>query len=202
MTETHPSDASEYYDRRRDLFRRHFEKGLRYDEYVASGQESHQRRWREMLERVQLPAAQRKLVGSLTRKINILVLSGTWCGDCVRQVPILKRIEEASTVVTLRIVDRDENPELRDELRLGGGARVPVAVFLTENFFECARYGDRPLATYRAMARTQLGPACPIGPAPLDESELSGAVTEWVNEFERVQLMMRLAPHLREQHRD
>ncbi len=195
-------DASKYFDRRTDLFRRHFEKGLAYDAYVATGKEQHQARWREADEQLQLSDDQRARLASLDRRVNLLVLSGVWCGDCVRQVPILRRIEEAAPAVTLRILDRDGNPELRDELRLSGAAKVPVAVFLNEDFFEVSRYGDRSLAAYRAMARNQLGPACPIGPAPLDADEVRAGIAEWVDEFERVQLLLRLSPYLRERHGD
>jgi thiol-disulfide isomerase/thioredoxin len=195
-------DATKYFDPRADFFRRHFEKGLDYDAYVATGKEQHQARWREMEPKIALDQEQRTRVAGLDRRVNLLVLSGTWCGDCIRQVPILRRIEEAAPALTLRILDRDESPELRDELRLNGAAKVPVAVFLSEDFFEVSRYGDRSLAAYRAMARSQLGPACPIGPGPLDEDEIRAGIAEWVNEFERVELLLRLSPHLRQRHGD
>jgi len=195
-------DTGKYFDRRADFFRDHFDKGLAYDAYVATGKEQHRARWREMEPKIALDAGQRARLAALDRRVNLLVLSGTWCGDCVRQVPILRRIEEASPAVTLRILDRDANPELRDELRLSGAAKVPVAVFLNEDFFEVSRYGDRSLAAYRAMARNQLGPACPIGPTPLGEDEIRDGIVEWVNEFERIQLLLRLSPYLRERHGD
>ncbi len=196
------TDGPKYLDRRAGLFRRHYEAGLDYAAYVASGEEKHRARWHEMIDRVSLTGEQAERIGALNRPLKLLVVSGTWCGDCVRQVPILRRIEQVSTVTAMRLVDRDADPELRDELRINGAAKVPVAVFLTEEYFELSRYGDRSLSTYRAMARNQLGPACPIGPAPLGEDELAGAIAEWVNEFERVQLIMRLSPHLREKYGD
>ncbi len=195
-------DPTQYYDRRSDFFREHFEKGLPYGAYVATGTEAHQKRWQEMLQQVHLSDSQRDFLRSLTRRVNVLVLSGTWCGDCVRQVPILARIEEACSAVIVRILDRDENPELREELRLAGAAKVPVAVFLSEDFFECSRFGDRTLATYRAMAGTQLGPACPIGPAPRGPDELAGNIATWVGEVVRVHLMLRLSRLLRQRHGD
>ncbi len=200
MTETHPLDTEKYFDPRAGLYRRHFEQGLGYDAYVATARPEHQARWRDALESVRLTVAERARISGLNRPVNLLVLSGTWCGDCFRQVPILRRIEEAAPALRLRILDRDAHPELRDQLRLCGAAKVPVAVYLTEDFFELSRYGDRSLATYRAMARTQLGPACPIAPASGDE--LRSGIADWVDEFERVQLMMRLSPYLRERHDD
>ena len=63
-------------------------------------------------------------------------------------------------------------------------------------------FRDRPLFTYRTMARTQLGPACPIGAAGLEQDELSASIGAWVEEVERVQLMLRLSPYLRTRHGD
>jgi hypothetical protein len=113
---------------------------------------------------------------------------------------VLQRVREASTRVELRLLDRDEHPELRDELRICGAARVPVAVFMTEDFFECSRFGDRTLASYRKLVRRT--DAAPSDPPPRDAREREGTIAEWVNECERVQHMMRLSPYLRERHGD
>jgi thiol-disulfide isomerase/thioredoxin len=195
-------DTTAYFDRRSDFFRRAFETGLAYDSYVATGTESHQRRWHDMLDQVLLRDVQQEFLRTFTRRTHVLVLSGTWCGDCIRQVPILRRIEEASPAVVVRILDRDRNPEVRDELRLSGAAKVPVAVFLNEDFFECSRFGDRTLATYRALGQAKLGPACPIGPAELAPDELEANIGAWIAEVERVQLLLRLTPYLRQRHGD
>ncbi len=195
-------EMPKYFDRRSDLFRRHFEAGETYEQHVSSASEAHRARWDAMLPIVQISEAQKALLGAFNRHIHALVLSGNWCGDCIRQVPILKRIEEACPTFSMRLADRDANPDLRDELRLNGATKVPVVLLLTEDFFECSRFGDRTLPTYRAMAKNQLGPACPIGAALLDEDELTAVIAEWVGEVERVQLMLRLSPFLRERHGD
>ncbi len=136
------------------------------------------------------------------RILNILCLSGIWCGDCVRSVPILRRVAEAAgKAVSLRILDRDAIPEVRDELRVLGAMRVPMAVFLTEDYHEIARYGDRPLAVYRHKAVTELGAACPL-PGAADPHALAAETAEWLDLFERVVLMARLAPPLRARHGD
>ena len=57
-------------------------------------------------------------------------------------------------------------PELRDLLAINGGHRVPVVVFLSEDWFEVSRYGERTVSIYRRLAAEQLGPACPTGLVP------------------------------------
>ena len=132
----------------------------------------------------------------------MLCLSGIWCGDCVRSVPIVARLAEtAGPSVDLRFVDRDAIPELRDELRVLGAMRVPVVVFLTEDFHEIGRFGDRPLTVYREKAATELGAACPL-PGSADGGVLAAETDEWLDVFERMILMARLAPPLRARHGD
>ena len=91
---------------------------------------------------------------------------------------------------------------MTESLTLCAGRRVPVVVFLSEEFHECARYGDRTLAAYRTLAADQLGPACPTGIVGPSDNLLSAVVADWLREFERVSLMLRISPRLRLKHGD
>lgn len=180
-----------------------FEAALSYHAFLETyGTEVHRQRWHGVYDRVVLTPQQQKLLSGFVRQMNILVLAGTWCGDCVNQVPILRRIEEATDRVQIRFLDRDAYPDVRDALSINGGARVPAVVFLSEDFQECARYGDRVLAFYRQIAQDSLGPACPTGIAPPGDQLLEQATGEWLAEFERIQLMLRLSSRLRERYGD
>ena len=85
---------------------------------------------------------------------------------------------------------------------LDGGHRVPVVLFLSEDFYWCATAGDRTIQRYRAVAARKLGPSCPLGIVPPDKDELEATLADWCNEVERVQLMLRLTPRLREKYKD
>ena len=52
------------------------------------------------------------------------------------------------------------------------------------------------------MAARQLGPACPVGIIAPERGELLETLHEWLNEFERIQLMLRLSSRLRQKHQD
>jgi len=192
----------EYYDIRQSAFRAWFEKGLPYEQYLASSDPRHSERWRTAEQAISLTAHQRQLLGSFVRDIPVLCLSGAWCGDCVRQGPIFHAFEKAAPVVDVRFLDREEFPDLMDELRICGAKKVPVVVFLTEDFFEVERYGDRTLSVYRRKAERELGPACPVPFGPRDANEASVEIQEWLDIFERVQLMLRLSPPLRRRYND
>ena len=166
------------------------------------GTEEQRRRWAAVEGRVVLTPQQRDLLGGFVRQMPVLCLAGAWCGDCVNQVPILQRIAQAAPGVELRVLDRETNPALRDALTINGGQRVPVVVFLSEDWQACAVVGDRVLAYYRQMAADRLGPSCPTGIVPPGPALLAEATAQWVDEFERVQLMLRLTGRLRELHGD
>ena len=75
-------------------------------------------------------------------------------------------------------------------------------LFLSEDNEWCATAGDRTLNRYRAIALRRLGPNCPTGIVPPEKQELDATLHDWLNEFERVQLMLRLTPRLRQKYGD
>ena len=194
--------ASELFDIRSTLWREAFAQALPYAKYVATGTPAQQERWRSYRERLTLTDVQREIASGFSRRLNVLVLSGMWCGDCARQCPMLDLIGSASPALDIRFIDNQAHPQLRDELRIHGAARVPVALFLSEDLFEVGRCGDRQLAAYRRKARTELGDACDAGIVPPLSEELSDEVGEWFEHFERLQLLLRVSPFLRRRHND
>lgn len=194
---------SAYFDRRAGLFRRAFGGALAFRDYLTSGNAREQRAWARAEAAVPaLPENAAARLDPAGRVVNLLVLSGIWCGDCVRSVPVIARLAGAAgPSLDLRLLDRDADPELRDELRVLGAMRVPMALFLTEDFHEIGRWGDRPLTVYRQKAATELGAACPL-PGAADGGALAAETAEWLDVFERMILMARLCPPLRARHGD
>jgi hypothetical protein len=193
---------SDLFDVRSSLWRSAFDAALPFDAFLEKASPAHRARWADQLARLSLTAHQSALLGSFKRHMNILVLAGAWCGDCATQCPMLELIASATSVVTIRFIDNQANTALRDELRIHGAARVPVAVTLSEDFLEVGRSGDRSLAAYRKKARIEMGDACGVGFAVSGESELAEEVAEWIEYFERHQLLLRVSPFLRRRYND
>jgi thiol-disulfide isomerase/thioredoxin len=174
-----------------------------YEQFVLSGNPEQQRRWKDFYDRVAITPQQRELVGGLARQMNVLVVSGMWCGDCVQQCPLLERLAEANRgKIDLRFVDRDQHRDLAEQIRINEGDRVPVVLFLAEDFELCSIYGDRTLNRYRALARKHLGASCPTGIGGPDGEEVAATLSDWAGEFERIGLMLRLSSRLRKKHGD
>jgi thiol-disulfide isomerase/thioredoxin len=186
-----------------DFLAQKFAAAMPYAAYLETGTDEQRRRWAQVYQTAQLNDAQRQLVGGFIREMKVLIVSGIWCGDCVQQCPLLQRIAEANPAkIELRLLDRDAHRDLAEQLRVNQGDRVPVALFMAEDFEFCSAFGDRTLNRYRALAARHLGPACPIGVIAPDAGELNATLADWLGEFERIQLMLRLSARLRRKHGD
>jgi len=176
--------------------------GLAYTDYLVTGTPQQHHDWQAVYDRVHLDDDQRRLVASFIRPMKLIGLSGIWCGDCVQQCPLIQRIAEANDRIDLRWLDRDEHMNLQEKITICGGKRVPVVLFMTEDFHLCSWFGDRTLSRYRAVAERQLGASCPLPGAPRPTEEWQADLRQWLDEFERIHLMLRLSPRLRQKHGD
>lgn len=183
-------------------FRKSFEtNGLSYQDFLGQfGSESDQRRWQSVYEKVQLSAAQQALISNSTRRMNVLVMAGAWCGDCARQCPVIFRISQLNPVINLKLVERDRDAELANELRICSAPRIPQVVMLDEDFNFVARYGERTLNQLRELHGQLTGTACSTG--FMSEAQMALQVSDWLAHFEYVQMVLRLSPRLRERYQD
>ncbi len=189
------------------LLKTKFDAALPYERYIATGNPDQVRQWRAFhalaAEHASLDSHQRSFVRDFSRRINILVLSGMWCGDCVAQCPLLALIADVNPeAIDLRFLDRDQHTDLADALMICGGRRVPTAVFMNEDFDFMSLYGDKSLARLRVLAARGLGANCPLPGAEVPGDEIRATMADWLNEVERVHLLARLSPKLRQRHND
>jgi thiol-disulfide isomerase/thioredoxin len=159
-------------------------------------------RWDAFHGRVSLTPVQTKVLSNFVRRMPVLVLAGAWCGDCVNQCPIFAHFATAAPSIDLRFLDRDARPDIAAHLKVCGGQRVPVAAFFSEDFSPVLFYGDKTLAAYRAAASAQLGDSCASGAAPPPADQIAAVTSDWLDQFERVHLILRLSARLRQVHGD
>lgn len=192
-------------------FSKAFAAALPWDQYIATAKPHEAPGWLATFEQARLTPAQEALALSFARRVNVLVISGTWCGDCVQQAPLLERIARARPAprqspqapgVDIRYLDRDQHAGFTANFKIASGGRVPVAIFLNEDFDFVSLMGDKTLARLRTLAAQSLGPACPLPGAPIPADERAAVTQDWLNEFERVALLLRLSAKLRARHND
>ena len=188
-----------------DFLRGKFEEGHRYPDFVAIGEpEGHRPPWDERYGQLALEPAQEALVKSFERPMNVLCLTGTWCGDCALQGSAMARIAAANPkMIDLRFLLRsEEHADLIARCQINGGFRVPVTWFMAEDHEPVSVFGDRTLSRYRSMARKQLPPAQANVLAPPPADAVREVLDEVLDLFERAHLLLRLSPRLRQKYGD
>ncbi len=74
-----------------------------------------------------------------------LVITEGWCGDAAHSVPVINALAEASDKVELKIVLRDENPDLMDLYLTNGSRSIPILIRLKKDTLEeLGVWGPRP----------------------------------------------------------
>ena len=195
-------DKPTYYDKRSEFWKGYWEMASEYEAYLQDSDPEKVPRWKDSEGRIpELTAEQLERLQGYDRELNVLFYCGVWCGDCSRQGPMLKKIADAcGDKVSVRFIERDASEELQDELRILGALRVPMVVFLSEDFWEVGRFGERTLSVYRSKAAREIGRGADAGILVPNARERE--LAEWVDIFERVLIMLRLAPPLRRRHGD
>ena len=120
-----------------------FQKAETFSDFLETVQ-VHQDLWRQLYERARLPQEAKETAEFLPGRWHFLVLAEDWCGDAVSVLPYLARLEEEFPHFDLRILSREENPDLMDSHLTNGSRSIPVVMILDEEFQEVGWWGPRP----------------------------------------------------------
>lgn len=76
-----------------------------------------------------------------------LVLVESWCGDGAQCLPVIAKIASLSTKIELKILLRDENPELMNCYLTNGTRSIPKLICIdNQTQLEMGTWGPRPAA--------------------------------------------------------
>jgi len=99
-----------------------------------------------------IPELERLKLEELKRDLLLVVLTESWCGDAAASLPIMAKVAEASQGLELKILLRDENPELMDAFLTGGSRSIPKLILLDrENNEILGDWGPRPQKAVQMM---------------------------------------------------
>ncbi len=105
--------------------------------------------WHSLTARATVSSAAIERAGTLSGRWNLLVLTEDWCGDSVNTLPVLARLVASAPNLCMRLLERDENPDLMSTHLSGGSRSIPVVMALDEDFRERAWWGSRPAPVQR-----------------------------------------------------
>jgi hypothetical protein len=97
-------------------------------------------------------AAQHTL-GSIGQPMTWLVLTEGWCGDAAQIVPILQHMAESQPNLELRLLLRDQHPDVMDAFLTNGGRAIPVVIFVEPSTGRVlGHWGPRPTEAQHLMS--------------------------------------------------
>lgn len=82
-----------------------------------------------------------------------LVIAEGWCGDAAQIVPILNKMDLLAHTIEMKIVFRDENPELMNLFLSNGTKAIPKLIILDKKSLNVeANWGPRPKGALELIA--------------------------------------------------
>lgn len=130
-----------------------FAAGSDFDAFLEAAQE-HREMWHAVAARAELSDESRQRAAAISQPFRFVALADDWCGDAINTLPIAARVAEAAPSVQLRIVPRDDWPELMERHLTNGAKSIPI-VAIVDDSGECvAAWGPRPAELQRWFEET------------------------------------------------
>jgi len=107
--------------------------------------------------------------------LRCLIIAADWCGDVVRNVPVVFKALENSGV-PIEVFIQEEHMDLMDQFLILGGRSIPVVIFADTGGFVLGQWGPRP--TYVQEPMVQFKAANPDRDAPDYQDNLAAARKE------------------------
>ncbi|WP_054957405.1 thioredoxin family protein [Paenibacillus dakarensis] len=82
--------------------------------------------------------------------LRVLILAADWCGDVVRNVPVVFRALETAGMET-EVFVMEQHLDLMDQFLTIGGRSVPVVIFADTGGYVLGQWGPRPAHVQKYM---------------------------------------------------
>ncbi len=125
--------------------------GANHSEDMLHYTELNLQRMRRLDKTAQLTEAVQEKLSSVAGSQTWLVLTEAWCGDAAQSIPLMAKMAEASPHVTLKLLLRDEHPDVMDAYLTNGSRSIPKLVCLTEDLQVLGTWGPRPAEAQQLM---------------------------------------------------
>lgn len=125
------------------------------------GVETNQDLWHAIARWASVPDDVIARVEATGERWHLLVLTEDWCGDGVNVLPYIAKLADGAANLDLRVLGRDENPDLMDGHLTGVSRSIPVVILLDASFTERGWWGPRP----RELQQWVLGPGSSMAKA-------------------------------------
>jgi len=100
---------------------------------------------------IKLSEEQNKYFQDKNVKQTWLVITEPWCGDAAQSLPFFNKLASSSENIELKIVLRDENPELMDSFLTYGSRSIPKLIILDKYLEVVNHWGPRSKAATKVV---------------------------------------------------
>ncbi len=89
---------------------------------------------------------------------NWLLITEAWCGDAGNIIPLIANLAKAVDNVDLRILIRDERPEIMDLFLTNGSRSIPIFVAMNDSMEYADHWGPRPAPAQKMVMDNKHNP--------------------------------------------
>jgi thioredoxin-like negative regulator of GroEL len=160
---------------RKSDYEAYLQKGIGYDQYKHQMAEDllyntdqkikeyinlNQHRMSRVEKTYHVSAALAQHVQRLTHKTFWLILTEHWCGDAAQTLPAFQKVAALSNgMIEMKLVYRDENPELMDAYLTGESRSIPKLIQLDAHHNVTGIWGPRPTEAQKLVKELKSNPA-------------------------------------------
>jgi hypothetical protein len=90
-----------------------------------------------------------------------MVISEAWCGDAGNIVPFIANLAKEVEGVDLRVMLRDEYPEVMENFLTNGSRSIPIFVAMEDDLTYPSHWGPRPAPAQKMVMDHKTNPAGP-----------------------------------------
>lgn len=151
-------------------YKDYFEKGITYEEYLKnfhvelnSGIENKYSKYLPMnwqrSNRIEKTLVLDSKFEVIEQTINWLVISEHWCGDASQILPLIHKISLVSNgKINLKMIYRDQYPELMEMHLTNGSKSIPKLIQLNDQYKLISDWGPRPKIAQELVMKLKSDP--------------------------------------------
>ena len=124
-------------------FRSRWSEALTFEQFLAASAPEHTGLWQGIYNLARIPEWAIATATELP-SLRLLVLTEDWCGDAANTVPVIAKWADSAAAVELRLLRRDEHPELMNRYLTNGSRSIPIVIALDAELRELGHWGPRP----------------------------------------------------------
>ncbi|MAT41251.1 MAG: hypothetical protein CL609_02840 [Anaerolineaceae bacterium] len=127
-----------------------WDEGLSIQAYINQS-EHFQKELKERVRDVRLTPYEKEQLNGFERPVKIAVLTESWCGDSLMNLPILAKIEEVCLNLQVRVFPRNHFSALNQFFIAQGYDKIPLFWFMDADFNKIGAWMERPAAANRPI---------------------------------------------------